>query len=167
MDPPGCSAFGLLVGRSCDIGPPSSAKNVTKLSGVELRCRLDLFLFECASPPTSVGVKLPAWIDAPSGVLDTELGRLVPRAVSGIAILHTGLFGDGRGDLERPLRCPKSLPFTCCRSKYFIHVGGELARAPSLTFVVPRNMTETYGGRAATTAWGEGMTRHATLMGVG
>ncbi|RWW19774.1 hypothetical protein GW17_00016161 [Ensete ventricosum] len=44
------------------------------------------------------------------GVLDAELGRLVPWAVSGMAILHKGLFGDGRGDPERPLRCPNRLP---------------------------------------------------------
>ncbi|RWW08623.1 hypothetical protein GW17_00027926 [Ensete ventricosum] len=37
VDPPGCFVFGLLVGRSCDIGPPSSAKNVTKLSVVRVR----------------------------------------------------------------------------------------------------------------------------------
>ncbi|RRT44641.1 hypothetical protein B296_00051010 [Ensete ventricosum] len=33
------------------------------------------------------------WIDAPSGVLDGEFGRCVPGAVSGMAILHTGLSG--------------------------------------------------------------------------
>ncbi|RRT34375.1 hypothetical protein B296_00031439 [Ensete ventricosum] len=130
MDPPGCSVFGLLVGRSCNIDPPSNAKNVTKLLGVELRCRLDLFSSECVN-----------------------LGRLVPWAISGIVILHKGLFGDGRGDSER--------------SKCFRPVGGELARTPSLTFVIPRDMAETYGGRAAVAAWGEGMARHATLMGVG
>ncbi|RRT57139.1 hypothetical protein B296_00023573 [Ensete ventricosum] len=58
----------------------------------------------------------------------------------------------------------RKLPLTCCRSKCFILVGGELARTPSLTFVVPRNMAETYGGHVA---WGVGMARHATLMGVG
>ncbi|RWW36342.1 hypothetical protein BHE74_00058633 [Ensete ventricosum] len=84
-----------------------------------------------------------------------------------MAILYKGLFGDGRGDLERPLRCPKRVPITYYRSKCFIPVGGELARTPSLTFVVPRNMTETYGGRAVAAAWGEGMARHATLMGKG
>ncbi|RWW59402.1 hypothetical protein BHE74_00033647 [Ensete ventricosum] len=57
VDPPRCSVFGLLVGRSCDIDPPSNVKNVTKLSGVELRCRLDLCSSECASPPTSVGIE--------------------------------------------------------------------------------------------------------------
>ncbi|RWV83004.1 hypothetical protein BHE74_00053462 [Ensete ventricosum] len=61
-----------------------------------LRCRLDLFSSECASPPMSVGSKLSAWIDGPSGVLDAEFGRLVLWAVSGMAILHKGLFGDGR-----------------------------------------------------------------------
>ncbi|RWW87692.1 hypothetical protein BHE74_00003466 [Ensete ventricosum] len=68
-----------------------------------------------------------------------------------MAILHKGLFGDGRGDPERPLRCPR----------------GELACTPSLTLVVPRDMAETYKRREAAAAWGEGMTRHATLMGVG
>ncbi|RZR97466.1 hypothetical protein BHM03_00026650 [Ensete ventricosum] len=57
--------------------------------------------------------------------------------------------------------------FTCCRSKCFIPVGGELARIPSLTFVVPQNMAETYEGRVAAATWGEGMARHATLIGVG
>ncbi|RWW19827.1 hypothetical protein GW17_00016094 [Ensete ventricosum] len=57
--------------------------------------------------------------------------------------------------------------FTCCRSRCFIPVGGELAGTPSLTFVVPRDMTETYGGCVAAATWGEGMARHATLMGVG
>ncbi|RRT51103.1 hypothetical protein B296_00023978 [Ensete ventricosum] len=67
-----------------------------------------------------------------------------------MTILHKGLFGDGRGDPERPLRCPR-----------------ELVRTPSLTFVVPRDVAETYEGRAATAVWGEGMTHHATLMDVG
>ncbi|RWW43752.1 hypothetical protein BHE74_00050550 [Ensete ventricosum] len=44
---------------------------------------------------------------------------------------------------------------------------GELVHTPSLTFVVPRDVAETYGGRAAAVAWGEGMARHATLIGVG
>ncbi|RWW39808.1 hypothetical protein BHE74_00054826, partial [Ensete ventricosum] len=87
--------FGLLVGRSCDIAPPSSVKNVTKLLGVELRCWLDLFSSKC-----------------------------------------------------------------------FILVGGELINTLSLTLVVPRDMAELYGGRAAAAAWGEGVTLHATLMGV-
>ncbi|RZS12659.1 hypothetical protein BHM03_00044149 [Ensete ventricosum] len=58
-------------------------------------------------------------------------------------------------------------PFTCCRSKCFIPVGGELACTPSLTFVVSRDMAETYKGRAAVAAWSEGIAHHATLMGVG
>ncbi|RWW58354.1 hypothetical protein BHE74_00034802 [Ensete ventricosum] len=58
-------------------------------------------------------------------------------------------------------------PLTCCRSKYFIPVGGELAHTPSLTLVVPRDMAETYGGRVVATACGGGMGRHATLMGMG
>ncbi|RRT64344.1 hypothetical protein B296_00006562 [Ensete ventricosum] len=61
----------------------------------------------------------------------------------------------------------ESPPFTYCRSKCFISMGGELARTPSLTFVVPRDMAETYGGRAAAASWGDDMARHATLMGVG
>ncbi|RWV88270.1 hypothetical protein BHE74_00040541 [Ensete ventricosum] len=90
-----------------------------------------------------------------------------------MTIMHKGLFGDGRGDPKKLLLCPmrsrerESPPFTCCRSKCFIPVGGELARTPSLTFVVPRDMAETYGGRAAAVVWGKGMARHATLMGVG
>ncbi|RRT72012.1 hypothetical protein B296_00005115, partial [Ensete ventricosum] len=57
---------------------------------------------------------------------------------------------------------------TCCRKRCFISVRGELIRTPSLlTFVVPRDVAEMYRGRATATSWGEGMTRHATLMGVG
>ncbi|RRT75165.1 hypothetical protein B296_00006336 [Ensete ventricosum] len=37
---------------------------------------------------------------------------------------------------------------------------------PSLILVVPRDMAESYGGRAAIAAWGEGMTRDTILMGV-
>ncbi|RRT36505.1 hypothetical protein B296_00025870 [Ensete ventricosum] len=55
----------------------------------------------------------------------------------------------------------------CCRSKCFIHVGGEPAQTPTLTLVVPRDMAEMYGGRAATVACDEGMGRHAALMGMG
>ncbi|RWW39599.1 hypothetical protein BHE74_00055060 [Ensete ventricosum] len=58
------------------------------------------------------------------------------------------------------------LPFTCCRNGCFIPVGGEFVSTPSLSFVVPRDMTEIYGGRATTVAWGEGMACHATLMGM-
>ncbi|RRT36775.1 hypothetical protein B296_00046529 [Ensete ventricosum] len=36
VNPPGCSEFGLLIGHSCDIGPPSSAKNIVELSGEPL-----------------------------------------------------------------------------------------------------------------------------------
>ncbi|RWW50391.1 hypothetical protein BHE74_00043358 [Ensete ventricosum] len=85
-----------------------------------------------------------------------------------MTILHTSLFGDGRGDLERPLRCTSyegyriALPGGC-----FIPVRGEFVRTPSLTFVVPWDMAETYGGCGTATAWGEGMARRATLMGVG
>ncbi|RWW46647.1 hypothetical protein BHE74_00047429 [Ensete ventricosum] len=57
--------------------------------------------------------------------------------------------------------------FICCRNGCFIPVRGELVRTLSLTFVVPRDVAETYGGRAAAAAWGEGMARHATLMSVG
>ncbi|RRT78701.1 hypothetical protein B296_00011604 [Ensete ventricosum] len=110
-----------------------------------------------------------------------------------MAILHKGFFGDGRGDLERSPDAQvrrnlewlsweskvwgsgekgvgsreRASPFTCYRSKCFIPVGGELARTPSLTFVVPRNMTKTYGVRAVSAAWNEGMTCHATLIGIG
>ncbi|RRT36504.1 hypothetical protein B296_00025865 [Ensete ventricosum] len=79
------------------------------------------------------------WIDDPSGVLDGELGRFVPMAVSGMAILHTCLSRGGRGDPERPLRRP----------------------------IVARDMAETYGGRAVAMAWDRGMGRHAALMGMG
>ncbi|RZS27769.1 hypothetical protein BHM03_00061292 [Ensete ventricosum] len=57
-------------------------------------------------------------------------------------------------------------PFTYCRNRCFILVGGELINTLSLTLVVPRDMAELYGGRAAAAAWGEGVTLHATLMGV-
>ncbi|RZR74973.1 hypothetical protein BHM03_00046964 [Ensete ventricosum] len=113
-----------------------------------------------------------------------------------MTILHTSLFGNGRVDPVRPLQCPSygesgihppgrvklrvlekdrervseresfPLPFTCCRNGCFIPVGGELVSTPSLSFVVPRDMTEIYGGRATTVAWGEGMACHATLMGM-
>ncbi|RZS24810.1 hypothetical protein BHM03_00057925 [Ensete ventricosum] len=73
MDPSGRSAFGLLIGCSCDIGLPSSAKNVTKLSGVGLTC----FRLSAQVLQRQRGSKLSAWIDAPSGVLDAGLGRLV------------------------------------------------------------------------------------------
>ncbi|RWW90227.1 hypothetical protein BHE74_00000627 [Ensete ventricosum] len=66
-----------------------------------------------------------------------------------MTILHTGLFGNGRGDPVRPLRCPR-----------------ELVNTPILTLVVPRDMAESYGRRAAAAAWGEGVARHTTLMGV-
>ncbi|RRT72052.1 hypothetical protein B296_00034874 [Ensete ventricosum] len=46
-------------------------------------------------------------------------------------------------------------------------MGGELARTPSLTLVVPRDMAETYEGCAAAAAWGRGMGRHVALMGMG
>ncbi|RWW26925.1 hypothetical protein GW17_00008678 [Ensete ventricosum] len=59
-----------------------------------------------------------------------------------------------------------SPPFTGCRNGCFIPVGGELVSTPSLTLIVPRDMAESYGGRATTTAWGEGVARHTTLMGV-
>ncbi|RZS13055.1 hypothetical protein BHM03_00044579 [Ensete ventricosum] len=72
-----------------------------------------------------------------------------------MAIMHTGLSGEGAS------------PLTCCRSKCFIPTRGELARTPSLTLVIPRDMAESYRGRAATAAWGEGMGRHASLMGMG
>ncbi|RRT52414.1 hypothetical protein B296_00046120 [Ensete ventricosum] len=39
----------------------------------------------------------------------------------------------------------------------FIPVGGEPVSTPSLTFVVPQDMVEMYGGHAAAAAWGEGM----------
>ncbi|RZR91063.1 hypothetical protein BHM03_00019103 [Ensete ventricosum] len=83
-----------------------------------------------------------------------------------MTILHTGLFGNERVDPVRPLRCqvrenPK-LPSWEGEVKR-----RELVSTPSLTFVVPRDMTEMYGGRVAAAAWGEGMACHATLMGVG
>ncbi|RWW80531.1 hypothetical protein BHE74_00011117, partial [Ensete ventricosum] len=59
------------------------------------------------------------------------------------------------------------LLFTYCRNGCFISVRGELVHTPSLIFVVPRDVAETYGGRATATAWGEGMVHYATLMGVG
>ncbi|RWW52519.1 hypothetical protein BHE74_00041052 [Ensete ventricosum] len=37
------------------------------------------------------------WIDVPSGVLDGRFDQCIPGAVSGMTILHTGLFGGGRG----------------------------------------------------------------------
>ncbi|RRT47660.1 hypothetical protein B296_00028311 [Ensete ventricosum] len=158
MDPPGCSVFGLLVGRSCDIDPPSSAKNVIELSGVKLRCRLDLFSSEFVSPPTSVGNETSC-----VGGLFLDGPRLGCRSVC-----PSGHLGNGRGDPVRPLRCPKFfLHFTCYRNGCFIPVRGKLVYTPNLIFVVPRDVAETYGGRAVTAAWGEGMARHATLIGMG
>ncbi|RWW35027.1 hypothetical protein GW17_00000196 [Ensete ventricosum] len=42
----------------------------------------------------------------------------------------------------------------------------ELVSTLGLTLVVPRDMGESYGGRVAAAAWGEGVARHTTLMGV-
>ncbi|RRT37731.1 hypothetical protein B296_00040542 [Ensete ventricosum] len=61
----------------------------------------------------------------------------------------------------------RKVHFSCCRSMCFISLGGELARTPSLTSVVPRDMAETYGRRAAAVAWDGGMGRHTALMGMG
>ncbi|RZR82624.1 hypothetical protein BHM03_00009076 [Ensete ventricosum] len=70
-------------------------------------------------------------------------------------------------DKERVSERESFLPsFTCYRNGCFIPVGGELVSTPSLTFVIPRDMAEMYGGRAAVAAWGEGMACHATLMGM-
>ncbi|RRT44829.1 hypothetical protein B296_00043740, partial [Ensete ventricosum] len=153
-----------------------------ELSGVELRCRPDLFSSECASSPLSVGV-------GTSGVgwsflddLRPERRSVVPRVVSGPMILHTGLFGTGRGDPMRPLQRPSQgriknrppgrvrlrvlgreffpTPFTCCRNGCFIPVGGELIRIPGLTLVVPRGMAGSYGRRTIAAVWGEGVERH-------
>ncbi|RRT82085.1 hypothetical protein B296_00013902 [Ensete ventricosum] len=66
---------------------------------------------------------------------------------------------DGDRDLLRGLTLPR---WPTC----FIPVGGELVNTPNLTLVVPRDMTESYGGRATAKAWGEGVARHTTLMGV-
>ncbi|RWW53511.1 hypothetical protein BHE74_00039990 [Ensete ventricosum] len=130
--------------------------------GVELRCGLDLFSSECASSPTSVGYQLSSDDDCyktirsraevsarpvlvrvrkftnVGGGRNFLRGLMLPRESStqssvglplgssrGWRSYTKGLFGDGRGDPERPLRCPT----------------------------------------AAT--WGEGMTRYATLMGMG
>ncbi|RRT86156.1 hypothetical protein B296_00003609 [Ensete ventricosum] len=96
VNPPGCSEFGLLVGRSCDIGPPSSTKNVVEPSGVELRYRPDLFSVEYASSPMSVGI----WIfNLGWSLLGSQrpcVGRVIFWLVSGLVILHTGIFGNGR-----------------------------------------------------------------------
>ncbi|RRT31787.1 hypothetical protein B296_00057050, partial [Ensete ventricosum] len=139
------------------------------------------------------GSKLPAWIDAPSGTstqgsvdlslgpsrgwrsctkASLEMGGVTQRGPSDAQVRRNpewpsreskvwGSREKGVGSRER------ASPFTCYRSKCFIPMGGELARTPNLTFVVSRNMAETYGGCAAAAVWGEGMTRHATLIGVG
>ncbi|RZS06613.1 hypothetical protein BHM03_00037309 [Ensete ventricosum] len=57
---------------------------------------------------------------------------------------------DGDRDLRRGLKLPR----------------GELVSTLGLTLVVPRDMGESYGGRVAAAAWGEGVARHTTLMGV-
>ncbi|RRT82250.1 hypothetical protein B296_00002790 [Ensete ventricosum] len=138
------------------------------VNGVELRCRLDLFSSECATPPMSVGVETSC-VDLCSLGSPRRKAREAPPMpkLEGIpndplGRVKFGVVGKRESDHGR-----EPILYTCCRSKCFIHVGGELARTPSLTFVVPRNMTETYGGRAAAATWGEGMTRHATLIGVG
>ncbi|RZR83739.1 hypothetical protein BHM03_00010468 [Ensete ventricosum] len=59
------------------------------------------------------------------------------------------------------------VPFTCCRNRCFIPVGGELVRTPGLTLVVPRGTTRSYGGRAGAIVWDEGVARHTTLMAHG
>ncbi|RZR74068.1 hypothetical protein BHM03_00031581, partial [Ensete ventricosum] len=96
------------------------------------------------------------WIDAPSGVLDREFGRCVPGAVSG----HMPLLRWEGMTRRDPSLTPNLL--TYCRSKCFIPMGGELARTLSLTLVVPRDMTETYGGRAVAAAWGGSMGQAAS-----
>ncbi|RRT49531.1 hypothetical protein B296_00027905 [Ensete ventricosum] len=62
----------------------------------------------------------------------------------------------GDRDLQRGLKLPRC----------FIPVGGELVSTHDLTLGVPRDIVESYGGRAAAAAWGEGVARHTTLMGV-
>ncbi|RZR91066.1 hypothetical protein BHM03_00019106 [Ensete ventricosum] len=74
------------------------------------------------------------------------------------------LKSSGERKIEREF---SSSSFTYYRNECFIPVGGEHIRTPSLTFVVPRDMTEMYKGCATAAAWGKGMAHHATLMGVG
>ncbi|RWW68880.1 hypothetical protein BHE74_00023556 [Ensete ventricosum] len=68
--------------------------------GVELRCQLDLFTSECASPSTSVGIETSC-VDWRS--LSSPRPERRSADPSGITILHTGLFGNGRVDPVRPL----------------------------------------------------------------
>ncbi|RRT31735.1 hypothetical protein B296_00049922 [Ensete ventricosum] len=74
------------------------------------------------------------------------------------------LKSSGERKIEREF---SSSSFTYYRNECFIPVGGEHIRTASLTFVVPRDMTEMYKGCATAAAWGKGMAHHATLMGVG
>ncbi|RZS20748.1 hypothetical protein BHM03_00053309 [Ensete ventricosum] len=104
VNPSGCSEFGLLVGCSCDIGPPSSVKNVVEPSGVELRCRPDLFSAEYASSPTSVGIWISdlGWTHllVVSSQLSVGLSFRLSLSAPGSIVLHTGLVGNG-GRLAR------------------------------------------------------------------
>ncbi|RWV92113.1 hypothetical protein GW17_00045550 [Ensete ventricosum] len=162
MDLPGCFAFGLLIGRSCDIGPPSSAKKCyeTFRSRAEVSARpvlvrvrksandgggqnflRGLMLLRGFSTQSSVGLSLGSsqgWRSCTKASL--EMGGVTQRGPSDAQVSRNP---------EWPFR------------------ERELARTPSLTIVVPQDMTETYGGRAATAAWDGGMGRHAVLMGMG
>ncbi|RWW89063.1 hypothetical protein BHE74_00002003 [Ensete ventricosum] len=128
-------------------GPPSSAKNVIELSGVELRCQPGLFSSEYASSPTSVGIRT-------FGVGWSLLGD--PRFERWSICPLGHLVADDPA--HRPL--PK---WEGC----FIPMGGELVRTPDLTLVVPRGMVESYNGRAVAAVWGEGVACHTTLMACG
>ncbi|RWW56446.1 hypothetical protein BHE74_00036838 [Ensete ventricosum] len=140
----------LIVTRSCHRAMSSDRE----LSGVELRCRPDLFSSECASSPLSMGVGTSDVGWSFLGDLRPERRSVVPRVVLGPMILHTGLFETGRGDPMRPLQRPSQgriknrppgrvrlrvlgreffpTPFTCCRNGCFIPVGGSLFVHPAL-----------------------------------
>ncbi|RRT64752.1 hypothetical protein B296_00011703 [Ensete ventricosum] len=124
--------------------------SVIELSGVELRCRLDLFSSEYASSPTLVGI---GTFDVGCSLLgDLRFGRRSVRPLGHLGAdypAHKPLRG-WEGYLDEAPLMPK-----------------ELVRTLGLTLVVPRGTTGSYGGRVSAAVWGEGMARHTTLMAHG
>ncbi|RWW80985.1 hypothetical protein BHE74_00010649, partial [Ensete ventricosum] len=151
--------------------------------------RPDLFSSEYASSPTSVGI---GTFDVGCSLLgDLRFGRRSVRPSGHLGAddpAHRPFRGWEGYPVEAP-PMPKSgenqelpswegevrvlereffpVPFTCCRNRCFIPVGGELVRTPGLTLVVPRGTTRSYGGRAGAIVWDEGVARHTTLMAHG
>ncbi|RRT34929.1 hypothetical protein B296_00055148 [Ensete ventricosum] len=128
------------------------------------------------STQSSVGLSLGSsrgWRSCTKASL--EMGGVTQRGSSNAQVSRnpewlsreSKVWGYGEKGVElRERASPLTCSLTCCRSKCFIPVGEELACTPSLTLVVPRDMAETYVGRATAMTWGGGMGRHAALMGM-